>query len=107
MSPALCNIVEICCTVQHVTCCTGHMLKSATCDYGQRHVIAFRPISVAAHSWSYGNTACGSYQTVLSADSSVTSQHAVLIRQRYQPTAVCNITACGIYQTALSADGSA
>jgi len=31
----------------------GQTLKSATSDYDQRHVIAFRPISVAARSWSY------------------------------------------------------
>jgi len=42
---ALCNIVKI--------CCTGHTLNSATSDSGQCHVIAFRPISVAARSWSY------------------------------------------------------
>jgi len=42
------------------TCCKynmymlhGHTLKSATSDYDQRHVIAFRPISAAARSWSY------------------------------------------------------
>jgi len=36
----------------------GHTLKSATSDYNQRHVIAFRPISVAlaARSWSYDNS---------------------------------------------------
>jgi len=33
----------------------GHTLKSAMSDYDQRHVIAFRPISVAARSWSYDN----------------------------------------------------
>jgi len=33
----------------------GQTLKSATSDYDQRHVIAFRPISVAARSWSYDN----------------------------------------------------
>ena len=33
----------------------GQTLKSATSDYDQRHVIAFRPISVAAHSWSNDN----------------------------------------------------
>jgi len=37
----------------HVQLLHGHTLKSATFDYEQRHVIAFRPISVAAHSWSY------------------------------------------------------
>jgi len=31
----------------------GETLKSATSDYDQRHVIAFRPISAAARSWSY------------------------------------------------------
>jgi len=34
----------------------GQTLKSATSDYDQRHVIAFRPISVAARSWSYDNS---------------------------------------------------
>ena len=34
----------------------GQMLKSATSDYDQRHVIAFRPISAAARSWSYDKT---------------------------------------------------
>ena len=33
----------------------GQTLKSATSDYDQRHVIAFRPISVADRSWSYDN----------------------------------------------------
>jgi len=33
----------------------GQTLKCATSDYDQRHVIAFRPISVAARSWSYDN----------------------------------------------------
>jgi len=33
----------------------GQTLKSATSDYDQRHVIAFRPISAAARSWSYDN----------------------------------------------------
>jgi len=36
----------------------GQTLKSATSDYDQCHVIAFRPISVAARSWSYDNTNC-------------------------------------------------
>ena len=36
----------------------GQTLKSATSDYDQRHVIAFRPISAAARSWSYDNNAC-------------------------------------------------
>jgi len=36
----------------------GQTLKSATSDYDQRHVIAFRPISVAARSWSYDNMYC-------------------------------------------------
>ena len=36
----------------------GQTLKSATSDYDQRHVIAFRPISVAARSWSYDNKIC-------------------------------------------------
>jgi len=36
----------------------GQMLKSAMSDYDQRHVIAFRPISVAVHSWSYNNNMC-------------------------------------------------
>ena len=31
----------------------GQTLKCATSDYDQRHVIAFRPISAAARSWSY------------------------------------------------------
>ena len=30
----------------------------ATSDYDQRHVIAFRPISVAARGWSYDNNIC-------------------------------------------------
>jgi len=34
----------------------GQTLKSATSDYDERHVIAFRPISVAARSWSYDKT---------------------------------------------------
>ena len=38
----------------------GQTLKSATSDYDERHVIAFRPISVAARSWSYDNMMCGS-----------------------------------------------
>jgi len=33
----------------------GQTLKCATSDYDQRHVIAFRPISEAARSWSYFN----------------------------------------------------
>ena len=33
----------------------GQTLKCATSDYDQRHVIAFRPISAAARSWSYDN----------------------------------------------------
>jgi len=36
----------------------GQMLKSATSDYDQHHVIAFRPISVAARSWPYDNRQC-------------------------------------------------
>jgi len=49
---------------ENVTCATlqlygkmlnGQTLKCATSDYDQRHVIAFRPISVAARSWSYDN----------------------------------------------------
>ena len=36
----------------------GQMLKSATDDYDKRHVIAFRPISTAARSWSYDSTKC-------------------------------------------------
>ena len=46
---------------KHVARCNmsmlhGHTLKSATCDNDQRHVIAFRPISMAARiSWSYDN----------------------------------------------------
>ena len=36
------------------TCCTC----TATSDYGQRHVIALRPISVAACSWSYDKVEC-------------------------------------------------
>jgi len=36
----------------------GQTLKSATSDYDQRHVIAFRPISVAARSWSYDKIGC-------------------------------------------------
>ena len=52
---------------ENVTCATlqrygkmlnGQTLKSATSDYDQRHVIAFRPISVAARSWSYDNKQC-------------------------------------------------
>jgi len=39
----------------------GQMLKSATSDYDQRHVIAFRPISAAARSWSYDKTRCHVY----------------------------------------------
>ena len=38
----------------------GQTLKRATSDYDQRHVIAFRPISVAARSWSYDSSLyCG------------------------------------------------
>jgi len=33
----------------------GQTLKCATSDYDQCHVIAFRPISAAARSWSYDN----------------------------------------------------
>ena len=49
---------------ENVTCATlqrygkmfhGQTLKSATSDYDQHHVIAFRPISAAARSWSYDN----------------------------------------------------
>jgi len=49
---------------ENVTCSTlqrygkmfhGQTLKSATDDYDKRHVIAFRPISAAARSWSYDN----------------------------------------------------
>jgi len=36
----------------------GHTLKSVTSDYDQRHVIAFRPISIAARSWSYDKSNC-------------------------------------------------
>jgi len=36
----------------------SQMLKSATSDYDQRHVIAFRPISVAARSCSYDKYIC-------------------------------------------------
>jgi len=36
----------------------GHVLRSATSDYHQRHVIVFRPISVAARSWSYNKLLC-------------------------------------------------
>jgi len=36
----------------------GQMLKCATSDYDQRHVIVFRPISAAARSWSYDNCCC-------------------------------------------------
>jgi len=36
----------------------GHTLNSATCAYDQRHVIACRPISVAARSWSYDKLCC-------------------------------------------------
>jgi len=36
----------------------GQRLKSATSDYDQRHVIAFRPISAAACSWSYDKINC-------------------------------------------------
>jgi len=36
----------------------GQTLKSATSDYDQRHMIAFRPISVAARSWSYDKWSC-------------------------------------------------
>ena len=52
---------------KNVTCATlqrygkmlnGQTLKSATSDYDQRHVIAFRPISAAARSWSYDKTSC-------------------------------------------------
>ena len=44
-----CNAMEKCFTVR---------VKSPTSDYDQRHVIAFRPISVAARSWSYDKTKC-------------------------------------------------
>ena len=52
---------------ENVTCATlqrygkmlnGQTLKSATSNYDQRHVIAFRPISVAARSWSYDKYNC-------------------------------------------------
>jgi len=36
----------------------GQTLNSATSNYDQRHVITFRPISVAAHSWSYDKLQC-------------------------------------------------
>jgi len=36
----------------------GQTLKSATSDYDERHVIAFRPITVAARSWSYDKCKC-------------------------------------------------
>jgi len=35
--------------------CFDYVLKSAKCDYDQRHVIALRPVNVAARSWSYDN----------------------------------------------------
>ena len=52
---------------ENVTCSTlqrygkmfhGQTIKCATSDYDQRHVIAFRPISAAARSWSYDNIKC-------------------------------------------------
>jgi len=43
----------------------GQTLKSATSDYDERHVIAFRPISVAARSWSYDKWKCISAYRVL------------------------------------------
>ena len=55
----------MCNAMGNVTCATlqrygkmlnGQTLKCATSDYDQRHVIAFRPISEAARSWSYNNT---------------------------------------------------
>ena len=36
----------------------GQTVKSAMSDYDQRHMIAFRPISVAERSWSYDNNVC-------------------------------------------------
>jgi len=46
------NVMEPYCTF-NMYMLHGHTLKSATPDYNQRHVIAFRPVSVAARSWSY------------------------------------------------------
>jgi len=40
----------------------GQTLKCATSDYDQRHVIAFRPISAAARSWSYDKFECLTYK---------------------------------------------
>ena len=37
----------------------SHTLKSATSDYDQRYVIAFRPFSVVARSWSHDKSLCG------------------------------------------------
>ena len=42
----------------------GQMLKSAPSDY-DRHVIAFRPISVTACSWSYDNMLCRTWWNLL------------------------------------------
>ena len=50
----MCNVMETYCTYM----LHGHTLKSATSDYDQRHVIAFRPISIAARSWSYDKVKC-------------------------------------------------
>jgi len=48
----MCNAMEKCCICNMYTL-HGLRLKSATSDYDQRHVIAFRPISAAARNWSY------------------------------------------------------
>jgi len=59
--------------VQHVQrygkMLNGQTLKSATSDYDQRHVIAFRPISAAACSWSYDKKCCHSFVHVSAGNS--------------------------------------
>ena len=60
----------------------GQTLKSATSDYDQRHVIAFRPISAAARSWSYDNGCCRTINT-LSLDKISTSLSSLSLSSIY------------------------
>ena len=60
----------------------GQTLKSATSDYDQRHVIAFRPIGVADRSWSYDNRSCHTLHTFKN-----TSKHTCLDSLSLKPPA--------------------
>ena len=61
----------------------GHTLKSATCDYDQRHVIAFRPISIAARSWSYDNSRCCNLTVTVSFRVQLTTRQTLAIQLEY------------------------